>query len=1214
VGLTSVAPRSFNDATWASLFVVVILNPGEYRQRVAAEFVHLHVHTQYSFLVSTVRLKELAPKAKERGMSAVAITDAANMFGALRHYKQCRAHGLLPILGAELNVARDDGSKQSDHLVTLAATNEGYKNLVRLVSRGHTHPAVEGIPSVRWSDFEDRAQGVVGLSGCLGGALAQQVLENGEDAASALLGRVKELFEPEHFFVELQDHGLPEQPVVNEILERMARRIEVPVVATNDVHFLDRDDGEAQFTLECVRKNRIVADARPHHHGRYEMYLKTPAEMASLFGAGSEPIKNTLRIAEMCQGLELKLDRPMLPHFPIPEGHTVDSYFQEVASQGLERRLTELAERGHPVDADVYRKRLAWEVETILRMQYPGYFLIVWDFIREAKSRGIPVGPGRGSGAGSLVAYAMGITAIDPMPHDLLFERFLNPERVSMPDFDVDFCMDRRDEVIRYVAEKYGRESVGQIATYQNLKARSVIKDVARTMAMPATEAQRIASLVPEKGQGKMCTIDEALQVEPKLAALVQSDERIRDLIGQAGKLEGLTRHAGMHAAGVVISDGPLYDHVPVFASDGNLVTQYDKDDVESAGLVKFDFLGLKTLTVIDIAERLVRARPDQAGKPFDVASLPLDDLATYQLIASGDTTGVFQLESSGMQQLLRQLKPDRFEDIVAAVALYRPGPLGTGMIDDYISGKHGRKSIRKLHPLVDPVLEPTYGVPVYQEQVMQIAQRLAGYTLGGADLLRRAMGKKKAEEMQKQQEIFVQGAIKNQVDEEQARAIFREIEGFASYGFNKSHSAAYAMVTYQTGYLKAHYPAEFFAALMTADKDKIEKVVRTITEARAWGLSVLSPDVNASDIDFTVVYGQRGPAGPGRLRDPLQPRIRFGLGAIRGLGSAALEAVLEARHSGGDFRDLFDFAARVDAKRLNRGVLEALVQSGAFDASLSERSISRARAMAAVEVALERARQATRDRERGQATLFGLFDAAAPPRPQDQAVGDYPDSEEWDRVELLHREKQALGCYVSGHPLHRYGSKLARLGTVEAAKLGSVEPWSVASLAGIVEGYQEKIFRGGGGKAAFFEIEDMSGRVRAKVRGDRVETYGPLLNAGEPVLVTGKVSFPISDDSDDEALPTLLVDEVVPLSDAVLGSTRGLRIRLDAGVHGSQRFDQLKQLFERHTGHCPVDLVLSLPNGAQAQLVLDGVKVQASDAVLSGLERLFGGYVAELR
>jgi DNA polymerase III subunit alpha len=1182
---------------------------------VAAEFVHLHVHTQYSFLVSTVRLKDLAVSTKDRGMRAVAITDAANMFGALRHYKECRAKGLLPLLGAELNVAREDGSNVSDHLVVLASTNDGYKNLVELVSVGHIRPAVEGIPSVRLTDIADRSRGLVGLSGCLGGVIAQQVLENGENAGREQLGRIKELFEPGHFFVELQDHGLPEQAVINEILERAAKQVELPLVATNDVHFLSREDGDAQFILECIRKNRIVADAKPHHHNRFEMYLKSPEEMAALFGEGSSALSNTMRIAEMCEGVKLSLDKPMLPQFPIPEGYSVDTYFRTVAEQGLDQRFEEIRARGGTVDHEVYKKRLAWEVETIISMQYPGYFLIVWDFIREAKARGIPVGPGRGSGAGSLVAFAMGITAIDPLPYDLLFERFLNPERVSMPDFDVDFCMDRRDEVIRYVADKYGQESVGQIATYQNLKARSVIKDVARSMAILPTEAQRIASLVPEKGQGKMCTIDEALEIEPKLKALVDSDPRIAELIHQASKLEGLTRHAGMHAAGVVISDGPLYEHVPVFTSDGNFVTQYDKDDVESAGLVKFDFLGLKTLTVIDIAERLVSARPDHKGQKFDIDALPLDDAATYQLISSGETTGVFQLESSGMQQLLRQLKPDQFEDIVAAVALYRPGPLGTGMIDDYISGKHGRKAIRKLHPLVDPVLAPTYGVPVYQEQVMQIAQRLAGFTLGGADLLRRAMGKKKAEEMQKQLEIFVQGSVANGVSEEQARSIFREIEGFASYGFNKSHSAAYALVTYQTAYLKAHFPAEFFAATMTADKDKIEKVVRTITEARAWGVSVLSPDVNASAIDFTVVYSPRSSATPsGRFRDPLEPKIRFGLGAIRGLGTAALEAVLEARQAGGDFRDLFDFASRVDAKRLNRGVLEALVQSGGFDVSLAQRSVSRARALAAVEVALERSRQATRDRERGQATLFGLFAAAAPANARLSDTEEYPEVEEWDRIDLLRREKQALGCYVSGHPLHRYGTKITRLGTVEAANLGSAEPWSMAALAGIVDGYQEKIFKGGGGKAAFFDLEDMSGRVKAKVRGDRVETYGALLNAGEPVLIKGKVSFPITDESDEEKLPTLLVDEVVPLSAAVLGATRSLRIRLDAGVHGSQRFPQLKRLFDAHVGPCPVDMVLSLPGGAEAQLVLDGVKVEASDAVLSGLERLFGGYVAELR
>jgi DNA polymerase-3 subunit alpha len=1187
---------------------------------VAAEFVHLHVHSQYSFLLSTLKVKELPKQTQARGMHAVALTDSANMFAAVRHYKACKGIGLQPILGSELNIARPDKSQNVDHLVLLAADNTGYANLIRLVSEGHIKPAVESSPSISWEKVAAHSKGIVATTGCLGGVLAQQVMEQGEERGLELLANMRDVFDPGFLFVELQDHGLPEQPVVNGILTRLAQRLELPLVATNDVHFLNKEDGTAHLYLECIRRNRQFAAEQLHHHGRFEMYLKSPEEMAQIFGEGSEAMRNTMRIAEMCQGLKLTLDQPMLPHFPVPEGHTADSYFRHVAREGLERRFEEFRLASVSFDEARYRQRLEVELDVIVGMKYPGYFLIVWDFIREAKARGIPVGPGRGSGAGSLVAFAMAITSIDPLPYDLLFERFLNPERVSMPDFDIDFCMARRDEVIQYVASKYGMESVGQIATFQNLKARSVIKDVARTMGMAATDAQRIASLVPEKGPGQMCTIAETLEIEPKLKGLMESDPRVAELIEQAGKLEGLTRHAGMHAAGVVISEGPLYDHVPVFAGEGSYITQYDKDDVESAGLVKFDFLGLKTLTVIDIAQRLVNARPDRKGEPFLVERLPLDDAATYQLISSGETTGVFQLESSGMQQLLRSLKPDLFEDIVAAVALYRPGPLGTGMIDDFIGGKHGRKPIRKLHDLVDGVLAPTYGVPVYQEQVMQIAQRLSGYSLGGADLLRRAMGKKKADVMAEQQKIFVDGAVKNGVSAEQAAAIFKEIEGFASYGFNKSHSAAYALVTYQTAYLKAHYPAEFFAALMTADKDKIEKVVRIIAEARSWGVSVLSPDINASDVDFTVVYKHpdgRGPTrGPGKLRDRLGPQIRFGLGAVRGVGASALEAVLEARQGAGEFQDLFDFASRVDSKRLNRGVLEALIQCGAFDSSLTKRGVSRARAMAAVDTALERAKQASRDRSSGQATMFGLFEAAAPK--DTSAAGDvYPEApQEWDQLELLSKEKNALGCYVSGHPLDRYGSKLARIGATETDALSKCEPWSMATVAGVVHGYQEKMFRSGGGKAAFFEIEDMRGRVKAKLRGDRIDTFGPILNSNEPVLVKGKLSFPMSDDADsnEEVEPTILVDEASSLADAVRSNTQSIRVRLDAASHGGGRFERLRQLMEENTGPCPLELVLNLPEGATAYLAVDSLKVEPNERLLSGLERLFGGCVAELR
>jgi DNA polymerase III subunit alpha len=1181
----------------------------------SAEFVHLHVHSQFSFLVSTVKLADLAREVRGRGMRAVALTDLGNMFGTVRHWQKCRAEGVQPIVGAELSVR--DGGGHPVHLGLLASTRQGYHNLVRLVSMGYRDPGFDG-PAISFDDLAANAAGLVALSGCLGGMVPQAICEQGAEAGETALARLRDVFEPGHLFVEVQDHGLPEQPVVASLLEDAARRLDLPLVATNNVQFLEREDGEAALYLECVRLNRQYEEARQFHHGSFEMYLKTPEEMAAVFGDRPHALKNTLRIAEMCSGFELELGQTMLPRFPVPEGFDVDAYFRHVSEEGLESRLGEIRGSGRAFDEARYRERLARELDVIVGMRYPGYFLIVWDFIREAKARGIPVGPGRGSGAGSLVAFALGITSIDPLPYDLLFERFLNPERVSMPDFDVDFCMAKRDEVIEYVGRKYGKDSVGQIATFQNLKARSVIKDVARVMGIAAPDAQRIASLVPEKGQGKMCTITEALEVEPKLKALHDSDPQVKELLKQAKKLEGLTRHAGMHAAGVVISDGPLDAHVPCFVSDGTYVTQYDKDDVEQAGLVKFDFLGLKTLTVIDIAERLVNARPDRRNEPLSVESVPLDDRDTYALIASGETTGVFQLESSGMQQLLRQLRPDCFEDIIAAVALYRPGPLGTGMIDDFIGGKHGRKPIRKLHDRVDAVLAPTYGVPVYQEQVMQIAQHLAGFTLGGADLLRRAMGKKKAEEMARQEDLFIDGARQNGVSEEQARAIFAEVQGFASYGFNKSHSAAYALITYQTAYLKAHFPTEFFAALMTADKEKIEKVVRTVAEARAWGVTVLPPDLNASRIDFTVVYaapdGSGPPRGPGKLKDRHRPQVRFGLGAVRGLGEAALETIFEARDAGGEFKDLFDFATRVDSKRLNKGVLEALVQCGAFDSMLTGIGISRARAFAAVDTALERSRSATRDRERGQTTLFGMFDQVAPERVATPLM-EYPEAEEWDRVQLLAREKQALGCYVSGHPLLRYGDAPARIGTVPCAKLAGAPQWSPATVAGVVQNYQERLFRGGsGGKAAFFEIEDMSGRVRAKLRGDRIELYGPLLAGEDAVLVSGKVSFPITDESDEEADPTLQVDEVVPLADAVRAATRAVTLRLNADTVGERQFVLLRALLGAYPGPCPIELELSLPEGARATFGLDGVRIEPGDPFLAALEKVFGGTVAELR
>ncbi|OQX66732.1 MAG: DNA polymerase III subunit alpha [Sorangiineae bacterium NIC37A_2] len=1181
----------------------------------AAEFVHLHVHTQYSFLTSSVQLGKLAERTRELGMPAVAMTDHHNMFGGIQHYKKCKNLGIKPILGAELNVTGPTGGLH--HLVILASSLDGYKNLVKLVSLGHTEPASPDGPSVTLERVAENARGLVALTGCLGGCISQRVLEHGPEPARRTLGLLKDCFGPERLFVELQNHGFVEQPVLNGILEGLAKDVGLRTVATNDVHFMNKDDAQAHLYLDSIRLGRTYQEALLTHHGSSEMYLKSPSEMALAFPDNPDALKNTLLVAEMCGDVTLELGRPMLPNFPVPDGHTTDSYFRKVSEEGLRARLDHMRKAGISVDERAYWERLETELQVIIKMRYPGYFLIVWDFIREAKSRGIPVGPGRGSGAGSLVAYALGITDLDPLPYDLLFERFLNPERVSMPDFDIDFCMSRREEVIAYVAQKYGEQSVGQIATFQNLKARSVIKDVARAMGIPAPEAQRIASLVPDLGQGKTATIAEALVMEPKLKEMVDDNEQVAELIEQSARLEGLTRHAGMHAAGVVISDGPLYDHVPVFKSDASLVTQYDKNDVEDAGLVKFDFLGLKTLTIIDIAEKLVNARPDRK-EPFKVNDIPLTDVKTYQLISSGDTTGIFQLESSGMQTLLRQLRPDCFEDIVAVVALYRPGPLGTGMIEDFVATKHKRKETRKLHPLIDDVLAPTYGVPVYQEQVMQIAQKLAGYSLGGADLLRRAMGKKKAEEMAKQKATFIEGAKKNGVDPAQADAIFTEIEGFASYGFNKSHSAAYALITYQTAYLKAHYPTEFFAAALTADKDKIEKVVRTIAEARAWGVSVLSPDINASETDFSVVYEpdkqkeRRGRGGD--KRDPLNPKIRFGLGAVRGIGEAALESVFEARRTGGPFRDMFDFAARVDGRRLNKAVLEALVTCGALDSVHLPLGIHRAQAYASIDRALERARKATRDRESGQASLFSLFSEARPSEGASSGgLTDFVSAPAWDRHELLAREKAALGCYVSGHPLARYGSSLSRVGAMSTQALREAPNWSVQAVAGMVENYQVKMFKKGGqGKAAFFDIEDREGRVQAKLRGDKIDAYAHLFASGDAVLVRGKVNFPVSDDSDEEQEPTLFVDSVERLSDKVLEATSRITLRLPLDAISSRQLEELAQCLGNAPGSCPVDAVLELESGDVAGLALKK-RVAPSDALLAQIERILGENVVEL-
>ena len=1203
------------------------------------DFVHLHAHTQYSMLDGAVKVKDLVKRVKAAGMPAVAVTDHANMFGAITFYKAAKEQGVQAILGAELDVVlpRAEGSHggHAHHLPLLAASAEGYKNLVGLVTRGQVtpDPSAPGTFAVALDAIAAKSKGLIAMTGCMGGVVAQAILEEGAEAGRRVLTRMKDAFEPGSLYVELQDHGLPEQPVLNGILVDLARALDLPLVATNDVHYAERSDAEAHLYLSCIKTGRSYAEAKERHHGSQEMYLKSQAEMADTFAKFPEAIANTMAIAEKCSHLKLKLGEPMLPSFKVPEGYDTEGYFRHVAREGLERRFKDFEATGKTVDREAYRKRLEWEADVIAKMKFPGYFLIVWDFIRYGKENGIPVGPGRGSGAGSLVAYAMRITDLDPIPYALLFERFLNPERVSMPDFDIDFCMDRRDQVIAYVQQKYGEESVGQIATFAELKAKSVIKDVARCIGITPVEAQQIANLIPRKTPAETYTIAESLELEPKLKASFDTDERIRELLTQSMKLEGLTRHAGKHAAGIVISEGPLWDHVPVFRDEksGAYVTQYYKDDVEQAGLVKFDFLGLKTLTVLDIAQRLINGRPDflREGKTLDLSAIPLDDKPTYQLLGSGETKGVFQLESSGMQQLFKDLRADCFEDIVAAVALYRPGPLGSGMVTDFVNCKNGRQPIKKMHPKVDHLLAATYGVIVYQEQVMQVAQALAGYSLGGADLLRRAMGKKKPEEMAKQKSIFVEGSLANGVTQEDAETIFALLEFFAGYGFNKSHSAAYALITYQTAYLKAHYPVELLCAIMTSDKEKIEKVVRTIADARAMGMTVLPPDINESDTDFKVVYthpaGDRKIGRSERVKDKCGPQVRFGLGAVRGVGGAALETIFDARRDGGPFGDMFDLAARVDAKKFNKSVLEALVQCGAFDLTLAKQGVSRARAFASIDVALERSRAASRDRDTGQSNLFGLFDAAVSKDAKARlSAGDYADTLPWDRRETLVRERQSLGFYVSGHPLERYlkgQSALARFDAHPVAECATMDDWAVVRLAGMVEGYREKMFKDGGGKVAFFELEDLSGRVTVKVRGTSIDTYAHVLTAGEPILVTGKVSFPRRDEDAPEEPeegprePTIFLNEAHLLVDAVKAEAKALAIRVDTTKTGEAELTKMAGVLSGAKGSCPVMLHMALAGGAEVVLALGkDFRVEVSDPLFSGLERIFGEQVAELR
>lgn len=1172
------------------------------RRNVASGFTHLHLHTSYSLLDGAVRIRELIPAAKELGMDSLAITDHGNMYGAVDFYQQARKAGVKPIIGCEAYVApgfRGDRTKRGAyHLILLARNNEGYKNLIYLASMAN----IEGFyyrPRIDRELLSQHSEGLIGMSACLGGEIPRAFREGGLERARRTTAEYKELFEKDSFYLEIQNNGYPEQPALNEALRTIGTDLGIPLVATNDVHYLRASDAQAHEILMCIQTGHTLNDPKRNKMHSDELYLRSADEMTAAMPDFLDAIEQTKEIAEACN-VELDLSSTYLPDYDVPEEHTRESYLRQISDEGLTERVEEARSLGFEIDESVYRQRLEEELEIILNMGYAGYYLIVWDFIKESKRRGIPVGPGRGSGAGSAVAWAIRITELDPVRYGLLFERFLNPERVSMPDFDVDFCKNRRDEVIRYVVEKYGQEHVGQIATFHQLKTRSVTRDVGRAMGLPYGDVDKIAKLLPEPGPGSAkITMPQAIKQEPRLKEEYNSNPTVRQLLDFAERLEGLHRHVGMHAGGVVIGRNPLWEHVPVFGQPGKMVTQYDKDFAEACGLVKFDFLGLKTMTILETAVELVNAHTNR-DEPLDLLSLPLDDKKTYDLIASGDATTVFQMESKGFRDLIRRLAPDRFEEIVALLALYRPGPLEGGMVDDFVERKHGRAPITYFHELLRPVLEETYGIIVYQEQVMQAARVLAGFTLGAADIMRRAMGKKKAEVMAEQRRKFVSGCAENGIDGRKANEVFDLIDKFAGYGFNKSHSAAYALVSFQTAYLKAHYPVEFMAANLTCDSDDTDRVAFLIVEGRSKGMVFLAPDINESEVAFAVKYDDESD----------EASIRFGLGALKGVGQSGLEAVMESRKEG-LYRDLFDFCSRVDLRRVNRGMLEALIKGGAFDSLGEPLGIDRARTIAAVEASIERGKAAHRDRESGQGSLFDLLADDDDTGVHQADAVEYPAAEPWDSQRLLAAEREALGFYFSGHPLDMFVEEVKTLADTQVDGLASKVGKKVR-LCGVVEAYREKPLKSGNGRLAFFQLEDLTGRVEVFVPSRVFEGVSELLQLTDPVVCEGVVQ--LEGKSGDEA-PRLRLQGATGLMDWRQQRYTEVRLKFGADEVTHEQLSALRDVFSRYPGRCLAYLYFERPGAWQTVLALpDRFRVDPSDKMLVEIEGIIGRRNLEFR
>jgi DNA polymerase-3 subunit alpha len=1123
-------------------------------------FVHLRMHSEYSISDGIVRLDEACALAAADAMPALALTDLANLFGMVKFYQAARAKGVKPVVGCEAWISNEADRDKPARLLLLAQNREGYLHLCDWLSRAYLTNQHRGRAEIRKAWLQETGTGgLIALSGAQHGDVGAALLADNVPAAQRLAGQWAALF-PNRFYLEIQRAGHPHAEELVQHTVQLGAELRLPVVATHPVQFLKKEEFLAHEARVCIAEGYVLSDRRRPRLFTEEQYFKTQEEMARLFADLPQALENAVEIARRCN-FSLELGKPRLPVFPTPDGLPLDAYLRLRAEEGLEARLRQLypdsteRERQRPR----YRERLEFEIRTIVQMGFPGYFLIVADFINWAKSGGVPVGPGRGSGAGSLVAYSLGITDLDPLRYDLLFERFLNPERVSMPDFDIDFCQDGRDRVIDYVRRKYGAESVSQIATFGTMAAKAVVRDVGRVMEWNYNRTDELAKLIPFQ-PGKLITLKEAREMEPRLKEREDTDEETRELLALAEQLEGLTRNVGMHAGGVLIAPGKLSDFCPLYAASGSdsAVSQLDKDDVELIGLVKFDFLGLTTLTILDWTLRYIkRLHPEVDVK---LESLPLDDPATYRIFQTANATAIFQFESRGMRDLLVRARPDRFEDLIALVALYRPGPME--LIPDFIKRKHGEERVHYLDPRLEPILSPTYGIMVYQEQVMQIAQVIGGYSLGAADLLRRAMGKKKPEEMAQQRDIFKAGAVKNGVSERKAEELFDLMEKFAGYGFNKSHAAAYALVAYQTAYMKAHYPAPFLAANLSLVMDDTDKVQQFYEDAVANKLEVLPPDIHASEYRFVPVDDRR---------------IRYGLGAIKGTGEAAIQNIIEARDQGGPFKDLFDFCRRVDRRLVNRRVIESLVRAGAFDA-LDEH---RARLFASVGVAMEAAEQASR-----AAAQVSLFDEAGPATEGPKLI----EAPRWDVRERLMHEKLALGFYYSGHPFEAYRQEVAAFVRTRLADIQA--QGQMVTVAGIIYAIRTQQTRRG--RMAVVVLDDGTARVEIPVFNELFEQHRAWLKEDQLLVVEGRATF----DNFSQAL-RLTADRVYDLSAARNHFARRVKIH----CNGQSSGHKLKELLAPYrNGTVPVSVVYT--NGcAQAEIELgEGWKVKLEDDLLTSL------------